>query len=294
MKRFRIISRLRHFLFHLRYLSFFFIISCCLVMIPSTMLKASEIDMFGYFRSEITLQDLSGDTEALLQNKLRLDLEWDIWENILIGGNVNFINYEGDTRGNFLVKIPRSVSAGIPGEFRSFFDYSLNDEMELDNLFIRFRFPSFDLTLGKQQISFGSGYAWNPTDLFNVKSLIDPTDEKPGHEAIRIDYPLSFSSRLLFILDVEDSIGDPGFLLRYKTTIGHFDYSMSYSVKEFTITDFASFALKDQKRNMLGFDLAGEAFGVGLWFEGAYNWVDWGEDFGEWVIGLDYTWENGF
>ncbi|HPI99167.1 MAG TPA: hypothetical protein PLV56_10505, partial [Synergistales bacterium] len=27
---------------------------------------------------------------------------------------------------------------------------------------------------------------------------------------------------------------------------------------------------------------------------GAYNWVSLDEDFAEWVIGMDYTWENGF
>lgn len=294
MRRFRISSTSSNCLHNLFYLMFIALFSSCLVIAFPTGLEASEIDLFGYFRNEITLSDLSGNSDIILQNKLRMDLEWFIRENILIGGNVNFLNYEGDIGGNYLDNIPTVVSGKIPQEFRDFFDYSFEDELELDNLFARFRFPTFDMTIGKQQISIGSGYAWNPTDLFNVKSLIDPTDEKPGHEALRIDYPLSLSSNLLIILDMEDSFVDPGFMLRYKTTVGHFDYSLSYCVRELPFNDFDSLHRIVQTREMLGFDFAGEAFGVGLWFEGAYNWVDLDHDFAEWVVGMDYTWENGF
>ena len=31
--------------------------------------------------------------------------------------------------------------------------------------------------MGKQQISLGTGYVWNPTDVFNIKELFDPTYE---------------------------------------------------------------------------------------------------------------------
>jgi len=44
--------------------------------------------------------------------------------------------------------------------------------------------------VGEQQISLGTGYAWNPTNIFNVKDLPDPTYEQPGHTALRADLPV--------------------------------------------------------------------------------------------------------
>ncbi|HPI97778.1 MAG TPA: hypothetical protein PLV56_03455, partial [Synergistales bacterium] len=155
MRRFRISSTSSNCLHNLFYLMFIALFSSCLVIAFPTGLEASEIDLFGYFRNEITLSDLSGNSDIILQNKLRMDLEWFIRENILIGGNVNFLNYEGDIGGNYLDNIPTVVSGKIPQEFRDFFDYSFEDELELDNLFARFRFPTFDMTIGKQQISIG-------------------------------------------------------------------------------------------------------------------------------------------
>jgi len=257
-------------------------------------LYASEIDLFGYFRNELTAAHLSNDANLVLQNKLRLDFEWDMAKGLFLAGNLNLIHYAGDTKGTFLDNMPGAISGIVPEPFRSFFEYQMDNDIDVDNLFLRIRMPSLDLTVGKQQVSFGTGYAWNPTDLFNRKSLIDPTEEKPGHEALRIDYPLSLSSRILVILDGEDSLEDPGFIVRYKTNIGHFDYSLSYGRRASSKTDYDLLEVIDETREMTGFDLVGELFGLGVWFEGAWNRMEKSEDFGEWVLGVDYTWEKGF
>ncbi|MCG2716555.1 MAG: hypothetical protein L6422_09830, partial [Candidatus Marinimicrobia bacterium] len=69
--------------------------------------------------------------------------------------------------------------------------YCFSDTLFIDNMFLEFHHKLFDLTLGKQQIAPGVGYAWNPTDIFNLKDLMDPTYENTGISAIKLSIPLA-------------------------------------------------------------------------------------------------------
>ena len=255
--------------------------------------NAESINFFGYLRSELRASD-ANPSDILFMNKLRLDFKSVLSSNLFIGGNVNLLVYQGDNYGNFLNNMPDSIERSVDSASRYLFDYSLENDLTWDNLFIKYIFSEFDVTIGKQQISFGSGYAWNPTDLFNVKNLVDPTDEKKGHKALRIDYPLSLSQRIMFLYDIEDSTHEPGMLLCYKTTLGHFDYSLIFGRRYCSFTDYENFSGTREKRKIIGFDMAGEVFGLGFWFEGAYNWLERNANYYEFVIGGDYTWRNGF
>src|SRR6056297_34388 len=259
----------------------------------SSISNAEPVQIFGYFRSELTASD-SESTGFMILNRLRLDFETSLSRKLYLAGNFNLIFYGGDDEGNFLNNIPDSISGSVPSGLRNSFRYSFDDDMEWDNIFFQYRFERFDLTVGKQQINFGSGYAWNPTDVFNVKSLIDPGEEKSGHKALRIDYPLSLSSRFLFLYDLEDKYDDPGVLLQYKTNLGHFDYSITFADRYLYRVDHNSFSTLRYRRKMAGLSVVGEAFGLGVWFEGAYNWIDGNDNFYEFVVGWNYTWQNSF
>lgn len=256
--------------------------------------SAEPVNFFGYFRSELSASDGSNPSELLFMHKLRLDFESVLSSSLFIGGNVNLLVYQGDNDGNFLNNMPDSIERSVESASRYLFGYSLENDLTWDNFFIKYILSEFDVTIGKQQISFGSGYAWNPTDLFNVKNLVDPTDEKKGHKALRIDYPLSLSQGIMFLYDIEDSTHEPGMLLCYKATFGHFDYSLIFGHTYWSFTDYEKLSETREKRKIIGFDMAGEAFGIGLWFEGAYNWLEQSDNYYEFVVGGDYTWRNGF
>jgi hypothetical protein len=81
-------------------------------------------------------------------------------------------------------------SGEINGETISSISKPLLDEMYLDNIYLRTSFQLFDFTIGKQPISLGTGYAWNPLDIFNRKDLIDPTYEQAGINALRMEIPV--------------------------------------------------------------------------------------------------------
>ncbi|HOX46595.1 MAG TPA: hypothetical protein PK668_23550 [Myxococcota bacterium] len=72
--------------------------------------------------------------------------------------------------------------------------------LSLDRLAVRLSTAYFDLTLGRQAISFGKTYFWNPLDVFQG---FDPRqfdrDYKPGVDAARLDVPLGDTAGLTLV-----------------------------------------------------------------------------------------------
>lgn len=74
-------------------------------------------------------------------------------------------------------------------------DVMLWDEMktigyaEIDRLWLDYVRDDWQLTVGRQRIAWGTSWAWNPTDLFNPKEVLDfDYEEMPGADAIRVQY----------------------------------------------------------------------------------------------------------
>jgi hypothetical protein len=59
----------------------------------------------------------------------------------------------------------------------------------LDRANLKYRGRYVDVTLGKQVVAWGSGYAWNPTDAINQRNPLNPTEPKKGVGAIVLDVP---------------------------------------------------------------------------------------------------------
>ena len=114
--------------------------------------------------------------------------------------------------------------------------FELEDRFYVDNAYIRISPWRFDITVGKQQLPWGTGYAWNPTDLFNSKNIFDPTYEKEGVTAVKIAFtpvPMAEILAALVFLDWEDAIGfgdqfEPAAAFRVKGYAAGFDFSLSY------------------------------------------------------------------
>jgi hypothetical protein len=256
---------------------------------------AQDLDIFGYFEPQFNLIHLDDGNYQLQSNKLRVDLKSHPDEDIEFGANFDWIVYHGKRDWNYWDFIPERVTSLYHPLRRYRYQFSFEDRTFLDNAYLRFSFPSFDLMIGKQQISLGTGYAWNPTDVFNVKDLTDPTYEQPGHNAIRIDWPLKDGFGLLGLYSPESDWESSGKLLRLKGRWRHFDFSVIGTETEWGVTDYEYpflnlFTL--HVRRLLGGDFAGELLGLGVWGEGAYNFVGDFEDFWELLVGGDYTFDS--
>lgn len=257
-----------------------------------------DVDLFGYFESQLMGLNINKEFIGLFSNKLRVDLKSEISENITFAANFNTILYHGRTVWNILDFLPDAALADVPEGMESFYVLPFSDQYYLDNAYIKFAFKYFDLTVGKQQISLGTGYVWNPVDVFNVKDYLDPTYEQPGHNALRIDVPLGPSFTFTALYSPGNSWRESAKMIQLKGTIWRFDFAILAIEKNWVFHDYTDFDQEimnftelPELRQLLGFNTAGELFGVGVLVEFAYNWMEKTENFYELVVGADYTFD---
>jgi len=278
----------------MRFISLVFIIS-----IP-VMLYAQQVDVLGYYEPEYFGVIFSEGSASTFSNKLRVDLQSDHYDNVHFAANFDFIKYYGLKNWNLLYFVPDDIANKVDPSYYYFFTFSYADTIFLDNVYARFSLPRFDLTLGRQQISLGTGYVWNPTDLFNYKSVIDPTYEQPGHDAIRVDLPLIDNLDIMTLYGPDKDWDSSAKLARLKGRLGHFELSAIYidKIEQTRVlsqegTSYYSYDVNDVRRQLFGGDFVGELLGLGTWGEFGYNRIAGESNFSEAVLGLDYTLDNG-
>jgi len=273
------------------------------LLLLSSVASAADIDIFGYIEPQLTwinFGDLSkADNWGILNtNKLRLDIEAKPAKNVKIGANVNFLQYSGETTIDLNDLLPATNAANS-----SVWMLTYQDETYLDNAYIRLSFDLADLTIGKQQISYGTGYAWNPTDILNYKDTFDPTYEQTGIPAVRLDVPIGQSMNFLGIYATNDNWREPTFIGRFSGQIGRFELSGSAMTKGETVTEYiipGDYGIQTGmlRRHGYGFDFVGELLGIGVWGEGAYFTLDGLQDsdlddeYFEGLLGTDYTFRS--
>ena len=280
------------------YLTKWMLILGVLSMSLFSLAAQEKLEIFGYFESQLMGTELQSKFYQLFTNKLRVDLKSDFSDNITFAANFDLIHYLGKTEWNVLDFLSDDVTSTIPEDMLSFYMIPFSDEVFLDNAYIRFSFKPFDLTVGKQQISLGTGYVWNPTDVFNIKDVLDPTYEQPGHTALRVDIPLGPAYTLTALYSPEETWGKSTKLIQFKGNISHFDYNIIAVERVWPYHDYTEFDYENMnfldvsdKRKMLGGSTVGELLGLGVWAEYAYNWMVKSDDFYELVVGADYTFD---
>jgi hypothetical protein len=186
----------------------------------------------------------------------------------------------------------------VPDDLKPAYTLCFADRIFLDNAWIRLALGGVDLTVGRQQISPGTGYVWNPVDLFNIKDVLDPTYEQPGHNAVRADISLGKGIILTGLFAVGEDWDSSAGMLQVKSCLGRFDVTFVAASVEWGFSDFSPPALEEtgfprpcETRRMLGFSTAGEVLGMGVWAEAAFNRMQAVGDFNEFVVGGDYTFD---
>jgi len=215
-----------------------------------------QVEIYGYFEPQYAGYLLNRNYNQTGYGKLRIDLKNTENKNVRFGADLIYLNYFGLRHWNILDFLPDEIADSIPPEMQPYYESYFNDTIYLDNAYVRLNVPKFAFMIGKQQISFGTGYFANPTDQLNIKDALDPTYEQSGHNALRIEIAYRF----------------------WHTT-----------------TDFYTFQSATEEQTMLGADFVGELLGCGVWGEGVYNvMTDERENSYEYLVGGDYTFKNGF
>ena len=255
--------------------------------------NAGELDVFGYFEPQFVFLYQNGNSYQMNSDKLRIDLQSSA-SNVEFGADVIYNLYFGKKSWNILDFLPSEIVAEVPLEMRSYFRYTFNDTLYLDNVYVRMSNSRIACTFGKQQISLGTGYFSNPVDVFNLKDAMDPTYEQTGHNGVRLDIMLLNRTSIMFLYSpIESDWNNSGKLFRLKVGLGHFDFVLTgYEFRDKS-TDFYSASVTNERRRLTGCEFVGEIFGLGVWGEGAYNLMEISDDFYEFLLGSDYTFETG-
>jgi hypothetical protein len=260
-------------------------------------LHSQALDISGYY--ENTLQvDYTADTKEQLLNasKLRLDFSSSVPGGFEFVGNVNLIVNVGALERDIRAYIPDSAAreleaSGAPTSF------SLErTRIFLDNAYLSWTTRQARVRLGLQQLSWGPGYSYNPTDLFHRKLLLDPAYEKEGVAALRFDYRWGVGGEASFITAPSEDFESSGYALRVATHLSSIGYDVAITghyVSDSTSIDRTTMAPLEQDRWAAGLELSGELLGLGAWLEGNYNWMESESDFARFVLGIDYTLDDG-
>jgi len=103
--------------------------------------------------------------------------------------------------------------AGLIGDDNGVVDMSWNIIEEqsfllnttVDRLWLDLHYSNFQVTLGRQRINWGQTFVWNPNDIFNAYSFFDfDYVERPGSDALRLQFFPSSSSAAEFALKIDD------------------------------------------------------------------------------------------
>ncbi len=142
--------------------------------------------------------------------------------------------------------------------------------------FATFYLNETEITAGRQRIAWGTGFAWNPTDLLNpFNPAAIELGEKSGVDAVHVSQPLGSLSKIEAAFapgrgDLKSSLA-----LRFGTNVGEYDLSMM-------VGDF-------QNSKVVGGDFAGYLGDAGLRGEWAYTWPDGAGSYLRAVLNADYN-----
>lgn len=104
--------------------------------------------------------------------------------------------------------------------------------LSLDRCEVRIRTDRADVAIGRQAISFGKAWFWNPLDVFAAFAPLQlDRDYKPGVDALRVDVPIGEMSGLTLVaamgdLAAEAPLDQLGVVGRVTTTLRGFDVAL--------------------------------------------------------------------
>ncbi len=157
---------------------------------------------------------------------------------------------------------------------------------ELERLYLKLFLPDVDVAVGRQDVRWGVGYAWSPTDVFGRARATEPGEPRPGVNALvaRVPAgPLGYWS----VVAAENG-NDPG--------SGSAEEGLRYGLcrhGNLRGVDWSLVAAVDAGATMVGADAKGD-LGLGWHGEvacfaprgGSASWL-------EAVLGADHSWEGG-
>jgi hypothetical protein len=251
-----------------------FIFSFIISTIFLTAASNSSTDIFGYLENrfflvdnrDVSWNDFNDKFKLGDYNRLRLKLEASPSEKVTVNAAVDFFTFHGLMTG------PLGTYGSSDGESNL---NSKDVKIDLDRAYVDLYFKHFDISVGKQRVAVGVSYLWAPLDVFNRVNILEPKEEKPGTNAIKLYIPLGSASGLTGVFSPENDFSSSRSGFRAKTQVLGVDAAL-------TLIRWG-----ERETSIYGLDLRGENF-IGWWIEAGY-FVSAGKKHKKIVLGFDYT-----
>jgi len=249
--------------------------------------KPKFLTLSGYISTihSVMFDSLSGPfvNENIIHN--RLNLKGYVNENITFAAEFRNRLFTGD-----MVRSGLSYPE-ITGKDQGWVDMSWNIlnkqsfflNSTIDRLWMDFNYGKFQARVGRQRINWGQTLVWNPNDIFNAYSFFDfDYVERPGSDAVRLQYYPGFSSALEFAVkaDYKDRVTAAA-LYRFNKS----GYDIQFLAGYINSEDLVAGAGWSGAIGSVSF--RGEA----SWFQSAKNFSD-STGTGIFTIGFDKTFKN--
>ena len=299
-----------------------------LILLTISMIAFSQDDTLvlgGYLETKLSC--LIAEDEITSSNALfRLEAEYDIGDKGKIETHLVY-NYDLQPVDPFASFKDNSIYEKIMGEsltfdtttldstMQSYYDiimglfndntstylpyssYYPKETLTIDRALVKLYFKNADFIIGKQQIAWGTGYAFNPTDIWNIKDPMNATAGKVGVLALNLETYFGESTSLNIIASPGSHFDHWRYGFRVKSNAGRFDYSLLAIRDKTDDGEIMGFP----EKLLLGADFAGEIFAeIGWWGETAvinprYDGMEFSDTDSIYVqlaTGFDYTFDN--
>jgi len=179
---------------------------------------------------------------------------------------------------------------------------NLKDEsVKLDLAKVKFMMGKYDLELGRNRVGWGTGYNFNPTDIFNQKPVgasFNPSFNKKGRDSIILTNYLNETISIQVIYGFENNetevteygekniIKKEDYGIRIKKIIGNYDVSISVIERGMENIIIPGRGIKNESDKIFGADITGSLpiIDWGIWSEIAYSKNN---KSAKWITGID-------
>ena len=193
-------------------MKYFLLILVSLVTL-SARIKAQEqksspsLTLDGYLSFMPSLYN-AGDSslwQVVLHNRMNI--------NGYISDNFNFsVQFRNQIIAGDFVKLMNAENGFkkenyfLPFTYKNTFGEEYLISSAIDRLWVQYTHNNLEIKLGRQRINWGQTFVWNPNDIFNTYNFFDfDYPERPGADAIRIQYYTSNTSSLDLALKIDSS-----------------------------------------------------------------------------------------
>ena len=205
---------------------------CCSFLCGLETAKAQFNPAFrGYLKNLSGITFTSDFDEPQWNNIVhnRIESSWKFTPNLRLQANLRARLFTGYTVKNFQDYGSYLASDG------GYFDLSRNIlesqrmilNVQSDRLHLSYELNSLEINIGRQRLNWGKSMIWNPNDLFNNYAYLDfDYEERPGTDAIHVQYSWNFASSIDIGIKLADRYNQAVYAAMYRSNIGTYDFQI--------------------------------------------------------------------